>query len=89
MQLCAIRCRVTTLLSAGVMAIGALFMLGAGPLQEGVPPQPFGAVFFSGAVSVQGDPAPAGSSLVACVDDCARVFESQPELLEEEGQYAM
>ena len=89
MRLQAIRCRVTALISIVIMAIAALVMLGAGPRQEGVPPQPFGAVFFSGAVSVQGESAPAGAALVACVDDCAKVFESQPEQLEEGGQYTM
>ncbi len=45
MRLQAIRCRVIALISIVIMAIAALVMLGAGPLQEGVPPQPFGAVF--------------------------------------------
>ncbi len=85
----AIRCRVTALISIVVMAIAGLVMLGAGPRQEGVPPQPFGAVFFSGSVSVQGESAPGGASLVACIDDCEKVFESQPEQLEAGGQYTM
>jgi len=89
MHLRVIRCRVTALISIVIMATAALVMLGAGPRQGGVPPQPFGAVFFSGAVLVQGEPAPAGASLVACIDDCAKVFESQPEQLEEGGQYKM
>ena len=56
----------------------ALLVIGAGPRQGGVPPQPYGANFFSGVVTVQGQPPPAESRIVGCVADCAGILESEP-----------
>ena len=69
------------------LSVGALTTLGAGPKQDGVPPQPFRPDFFSGQVSIQGEPAAAGTVLVGCVDDCGTVFESDPVQVGEGGSY--
>ena len=67
---------------------GMLGALGAGPGQdENVPPQPYFEDFFSGVVTVRGNPAPAGLQLIACIDDCRKVFESQPARTEDGGIY--
>lgn len=65
-----------------------LATLAAGPSQEGVPPQPFGANFFSGTVSVEGSPAPEGIQLVGCVDDCGAVFQSDLVSVNPGGGYS-
>ena len=67
----------------------ALITLGAVPGQGERPPQPFFQDFFSGKVTLQGTPAPAGTQLIACVDDCATGFESQPVQVEPGGSYSM
>lgn len=72
-----------------ISIITGLATLGAAPRQEGVPPQPFGAVFYSGEISVEGKQAPAGLDLIACIDDCASVFESLPTRVEDGGRYSM
>ncbi len=64
-------------------------MLGAGPRQGGVPPQPFFADYFSGQVSVQGAVPPAGIRLVACIDDCLTGFESEPAPLSAGGAFSL
>lgn len=64
-------------------------MLGAGPQQGGVPPQPFFADYFSGQVSVQGRVPPAGIRLVACIDDCRTGFESEPAPLSAGGAFSL
>ena len=73
-----------TLLSIGLVA---LFLIGAGPRQGGVPPQPYGANFYSGVVTVQGQTPPAGIQIVGCVADCAEIFESEPVLTDADGNY--
>lgn len=73
--------------TAGLLVLG-LATLGAGPSQEGVPPQPYGANFFSGTVSVEGSPAPEGTQLIGCVDDCGAVFQSDPVTVNPGGGYS-
>ena len=63
--------------------------MGAGPRQDGGPPQPFLPEFYSGQVLVQGAPAPAGSELIACIDDCEGVYRSAPVNIAEGGNYTM
>ena len=65
----------------------ALFLLGAGPRQGGVPPQPYGANFFSGVVTVQGQIPAAGTQIVGCVSDCFEIFESEPVQTDSDGNY--
>ncbi|PKB80646.1 MAG: hypothetical protein BZY88_08340 [SAR202 cluster bacterium Io17-Chloro-G9] len=62
--------------------------MGAGPRQDGGPPQPFFPEFYSGQVSVQGTPAPAGSELFACIDDCNSVYQSASVNIAESGNYS-
>ena len=70
-----------------ILGMTAFAMMGAVPQQGGVPPQPFLADFYSGKVFVQGWPAPFGAQLMACVDDCATGFQSQPVFIGLEGTY--
>lgn len=74
---------------AAISGVGliALFVIGAGPGQGGVPPQPYGANFFSGVITVQGQTPPAGMQIVGCVADCAGIFESEPVLTDGDGNY--
>lgn len=74
---------------AAILSVGliALFVLGAGPRQGGVPPQPYGANFFSGVITVQGQPPPAGTQVIGCVADCGDIFESKPVLTDADGSY--
>ena len=65
----------------------ALFFLGAAPRQDGVPPQPYGANFYSGVITVQGEAPPAGVQVVGCVADCADFFESEAVLTDADGNY--
>ena len=74
------------LASLTIVLAGAI---GAGPKQEGGPPQPFLPEFYSGQVLVQGAPAPAGSELFACIDDCEGVYRSAPVKVAESGSYTM
>ena len=62
---------------------GALALMCAIPLQDERPPQPVFPEFISGTVTVQGSPAPAGAQLVACIDDCVTVYQSEPKTLAE------
>ena len=71
-----------------ILFVSVLGMLGTGP-NQGVPPQPYFEDFFSGNVTVQGESALLGIELVACIDDCQKVFESQPVRMEEGGRYRM
>ena len=73
-------------LAVAVVLLTSLALLGAGPHQSEVPPQPFFADYFSGVVSLQGSPAPAGTQLVACVSDC-ETFQSKPVLLTGGGAF--
>ena len=79
--------RLKALAALSTIGILALFLLGAAPRQGGVPPQPYGANFFSGAVTVQGEIPPAGSLIIGCVADCADVFQSDPVQTDADGNY--
>ena len=70
------------------LVIGAFAAMGLVPQQGERPPQPFFQDFFAGGITVQGAPAPAGLTLVACIDDCAAVFQSQPVQVEAGGRYS-
>ena len=62
--------------------------MGAGPRQDVGPPQPFFNDIFFGHATVQGAPAPNGTTLVACIDDCDSVFQTAPVEIEEGGSYS-
>ena len=79
--------RLKALAAFSSIGLIALFVLGAGPRQGGVPPQPYGANFFSGVITVQGQTPPAGIQIVGCVADCVQIFESQPVLTDADGNY--
>lgn len=70
------------------LVFGAFAAMGLVPQQGERPPQPFFPDFFSGGITLQGAPAPAGLTLVACIDDCAAVFQSQPVQVETGGRYS-
>ncbi len=72
--------------AVAVVFVASLALLGAGPRQSELPPQPFFADYFSGVVRLQGSPAPAGTQLVACVVDC-ETFQSKPVLLTRGGAF--
>ena len=71
------------------LCLGALVLLGASPAQRERPPQPFFPDFISGSVSLQGQPAPAGTVLVACIDDCDSVYQSEPKTIGANGRYEL
>ena len=73
-------------LAVAIVSLASLALLGAGPRQSEVPPQPFFADYFSGVVRLQGTPAPAGIRLVACVAEC-ETFQSEPVLLTGGGAF--
>ena len=73
-------------LAAVLVLLACLALVGAGPRQSEVPPQPFYADYFSGLVWLQGSPAPVGTQLVACVADC-ETFQSKPVLLTDGGAF--
>lgn len=82
--------RKTAFLAAlATMTIVLAGAMGAGPRQDGGPSQPFLPEFYSGQVLVQGAPAPAGSELFACIDDCESVYRSAPVGVTESGNYTM
>ena len=74
---------------SAVLCVVALALMGAGPKQVERPPQPFFQDFISGVVTVQGAPAPAGTQLIACIDDCDNVFQSKPKTLAEGGGFEL
>ena len=78
-----------SLVVLSILALWTLVALGAGPQQQGgkLPPQPFFSDYFSGHVFVQGLPAPAGLSLVACINDCQGMFESKSVAVQPGGAY--
>ena len=82
------RREVTFLAIICAVVFGAFAAMGVAPQQGERPPQPFFQDFFSGGITVQGAPAPAGLTLVACIDDCAAVFQSQPVRVEAGGRYS-
>ena len=69
------------------LMLAALVTLGAGPRQGGLPSQPFFPDTVSGRVTLQGKPAPANTTLVACIDDCITVFESASFSLYQDGSF--
>ena len=69
-----------------VVFLVSVALVGAGPRQSEVPPQPFFADYFSGVVLLQGAPAPMGTELIACVKDC-ETFQSIPLLLTGGGTF--
>ena len=70
---------VAVLLSLGV----ALLVLGAAPSQQDRPPFP---ITYKGNVTIQGQPAPAGLSVLACVINCSS-YESDPVPTDATGRY--
>ena len=70
-----------------ILLILAFSLLGAGENQIERPPQPFFQDFFSGKVTVQGSAPPVGTLLIACIDDCDTVFESEPYGLKSDGVF--
>ncbi len=82
-----VRWEVTFLLIA--LAAIAIATLGAVPQQGERPPQPFFQDFYSGSVTLQGAPAPAGAKLIACVLDCVTGFESKSIELQSGGKYQL
>ena len=80
--------RKTTFLAAlTALTIVLAGAMGAGPRQDGGHSQPFLPEFYSGQVLVQGAPAPAGSELFACIDDCEGVYRSDSVTIGESGSY--
>lgn len=69
--------KILFLVVMAALILSALGTLAAVPRQGERPPQPFFQDFFSGTVFLQGSRAPAGTQLIACVDDCVTGFESQ------------
>lgn len=62
-------------------------LLGAGSSQDERPPQPFFQDFFSGTVLLQGIAPPAGTLLIACIDDCDTGFQSAGYTLQGDGRF--
>ena len=79
--------KITFLIGSAVLTLSALTALAAVPGQGERPPQPLFEDFFSGRVSLQGSPAPAGTQLIACIVNCATQFESQPVRIGTGGRY--
>jgi hypothetical protein len=67
-------------------SVASLSALAAGP-EPGVPPKPFLPDYFYGTVLVQGVVPPAGTQLMACIDDCDTVFASKPIPLGDLGSF--
>jgi hypothetical protein len=83
-----VRRRIHFLAVLVLLAIGSLAMIGAVPLQSGVPPQPYNADLFSGRVYLGPDLAPPGTRMLACVDVCC-VFETEVFTLDPDGSYKL
>ncbi len=75
-----LRRKIGSCLAVAVAFLASLALVGVGPQQSELPPQPFFADYFSGVVRLQGSPAPTGTQLVACVADC-ETFQTKPVLL--------
>ena len=73
--------RLSILLAVAVSLMGAL------PRQSERPPQPLFPDHYSGSVTIQDEPAPAGTTLLACIDSCLLVFQSQPVTIQPGGKY--
>ena len=72
-----------TLLGGLVWAALAMAMIGAAAAQE-IPSFP---VSYSGNVTIEGEPAPGGLSLVACVLDCDTGWQSEAVTTRADGSY--
>jgi hypothetical protein len=84
-----VRRNIGLLASVLLLAVNAVFILGAAPQQQGggvAPPQPFYADYFSGTVFLQSAAAPQGIQLVACVDECS-VFQTEVTVLGPGGRF--
>lgn len=84
---CAVRQKSSGLIFGMALLVAVFALLGAGHNQIERPPQPFFQDFFSGSVAVQGSAPAAGTLLIACIDDCDTVFESEPYTLNADGTY--
>ena len=80
---------------SAVVAVIMLSLLAAMPGQQPTPPpevedkrpaQPLLHDYYSGFVTVQGAPAPAGTQLIACVDSCS-TYQSSPVSVGDGGAY--
>ena len=72
-----------------VCCLGLFVFVGAGPKQVERPPQPFFQDFISGTVTIQGVPAPVGTQLLACIDDCDTGFRTKPKTIGEGGGFEL
>ena len=70
-----------------VISVVTFSLVAATPKQAERPPQPFFQDFFSGSVSVQGNPPPDGTQLIACIDGCETGFQSNPYTLHADGTF--
>ena len=77
------------LVLVAALCLGALALLGAAPSQRERPPQPFFPDFISGYVTLQGQPAPAGAVLVACIEDCESIYQSEPQTIGADSRYEL
>ena len=71
-----------------LITLTALALVGATPRQSGVPPLPYNADIFSGAIYLDGVPAPEGLQMVACVSTCDE-FQTQTVLTGPGGSYSV
>ena len=71
-----------------LITLTALALVGATPRQSGVPPLPYNADIFSGAIYLDGAPAPEGLQMVACVSTCDE-FQTQTVLTGPGGSYSV
>ena len=76
-----------TILLLAALILSALALVGANPNQDERPPQPFFQDFLSGSVLLQASLPPEGTVLIACIDECASVYESSPFILTADGAY--
>ena len=77
-----------TIAFIALITLTALALVGATPRQSGVPPLPYNADIFSGAIYLDGVPAPEGLQMVACVSTCDE-FQTQPVLTGPGGSYSV
>ena len=80
--------RQLTLLFLAIMVM-AISTLAAVPQQGERPPQPFFQDFYSGSVTLQGAPAPAGTILIGCLVDCETRFQSKSVEIQDGGIFEM
>lgn len=84
---CLVRKIFSFLFYFGILLIVCVGSIGAGNSQGERPPQPFFQDFFSGKVTLQGGVPPAGTLLVACIDECQNGFQSEPYVLKADGTF--